>query len=290
LAQLLINTLQIGALYVLFSLGFTLVFGVMKVINMAHGEFFAAAAVVTSFLVGLMTMQLALPSWLVYLAASIIAAIVVCIIGALVYLFGIRFYIKDLVGSFILSVGVLLVIQGAVLQGFGGAPRIVPPIFDGTTEIFGARITTNRLVISLAALLITFATYLALQATRWGKALRAVAEDAEAATLQGIPRRRVSFVGFMIATLLAALAGILTISLAPITPAIGEEYLIKSFIIVIIGGLGSIPGAVIGGFSIALIESVVGAYWDPSIATIVMFALVIAFLIFRPQGIFGRAA
>ena len=84
LAQLLINTLQIGALYVLFSLGFTLVFGVMKVINMAHGEFFAAAAVVTSFLVGLLTMQWALPPWLVYLAASIVAAIVVCIIGAVV--------------------------------------------------------------------------------------------------------------------------------------------------------------------------------------------------------------
>ena len=289
-AQLLANTLQIGAFYVLFSLGFTLIFGVMKIINMAHGEFFAIGAIVASFAAGLMATTLGSPPWLAYLLGGALAVLTVLAIGSLVYQFGMRLYVRDFLGSFILSIGVLLILQGVVLQVFGGAPRIMPPLVDGTTEILGARITTNRLIISSIAIAMTLMIYFALQATRLGKALRAVAEDPEAAMLQGIPWRRISFLGFMIATALAAFAGMLTVSLAPITPSIGDEYLLKSFIIVIIGGLGSIPGAVISGFGIALVESIIGAYWDPSVAAVVMFALVIAVLIFRPQGIFGRAA
>ena len=138
-AQLLANTLQIGAFYVLFSLGFTLVFGVMKIINMAHGEFFAIGAVVASYAAARVATMLGAPSWLAYLLGGALAVLTVLAIGGLVYRFGMRLYVRDFLGSFILSIGVLLILQGVVLQVFGGAPRILPPLVDGTTEILGAR-------------------------------------------------------------------------------------------------------------------------------------------------------
>jgi branched-chain amino acid transport system permease protein len=107
--------------------------------------------------------------------------------------------------------------------------------------------------------------------------------------LQGIRYRRISFYGFMIGSALAAISGGLIAPLTAITPALGNDYLTKAFIIIIIGGLGSIPGAIVGGFLIAAIESVAGSLYDLSYATIAMFGLVIVFLLIRPQGILGHA-
>ena len=148
---------------------------------------------------------------------------------------------------------------------------------------------TQRLVICGLSLAFTVALYQFVQHSRLGKALRAVAEDREAAMLQGIRYRRTSFYGFMIGSGLAAVSGGLLAPLTPITPALGSDYLTKAFIIIIIGGLGSIPGAILGGFLIAAIESVAGYFFDLSYATIAMFALVIVFLLVRPEGMLGYA-
>jgi branched-chain amino acid transport system permease protein len=119
--------------------------------------------------------------------------------------------------------------------------------------------------------------------------LRAVAEDHEAAMLQGMPYRRIALAGFLIGTLLAAVAGALLAPVAVISPSIGSDYLVKGFIAVVIGGLGSIPGAIIGSLLIATIESVGGYYFDPSLATIAMFVIVMAVLLVRPTGLMGHA-
>ena len=148
---------------------------------------------------------------------------------------------------------------------------------------------TQRLVICGLSLAFTVALYLFVQHSKLGKALRAVAEDREAAMLQGIRYRRTSFYGFMIGSGLAAVSGGLMAPLTPITPALGSDYLTKAFIIIIIGGLGSIPGAILGGFLIAAIESVAGYFLDLSYTTIAMFGLVIGFLLVRPEGLLGYA-
>jgi branched-chain amino acid transport system permease protein len=248
IAQLLVNTLQIGAVYVLFALGLTLVFGVMKVINFAHGQFFTLAALVIAATMPAFTARFGLPPWVDYLVCFSLA-----------------------------------------MAAVSGAPRVVPKLLTGQVSLAGGAMETQRLVICGVALAATFGLYQLVQHTKLGKALRAVAEDREAAMLQGIRYRRISFYGFMIGSALAAISGGLIAPLTAITPALGNDYLTKAFIIIIIGGLGSIPGAIVAGFLIAAIESVAGSFYDLSYATIAMFALVIVFLLIRPQGIMGHA-
>lgn len=287
--QLLMNTLQVGSVYVLFALGLTLIFGVMKIVNFAHGTFFTAAALIVTSIVPWGIMVLGLPIWLAYLMAFPAALLTVCAIGFVVYIFGFQHVLKDLNGSFILSIGLLLLLNGVYLVIFGGTPRIIPDMVPGNITIFGASLTIQRLLLMVVAALITGALYIVVHRTRLGLSLRAVAEDQEAAMLQGIPYRRVALYGFLIGATLAACAGALMALVTPVTTVIGDSFLVKAFIIIIIGGLGSVMGAIIGGVLIALIESFGGYYFDPSTATLAMFALVIVFLVIRPQGILGHA-
>jgi len=149
-------------------------------------------------------------------------------------------------------------------------------------------IRAQRLMLGLVAILFAAALYWALSSTRFGKAMRAASIDHEAAMLQGIPYKRVAFQGFAVATFLGAIAGALLAPIAAITPVLGADYLVKGFISVIVGGLGSIPGAILGSLFIALIESVGGFYFDPSIANVAIFALVMGVLLVRPNGLMGK--
>jgi branched-chain amino acid transport system permease protein len=289
IAQLLVNTLQIGAVYVLFALGLTLVFGVMKVINFAHGQFFTLAALMIAVTMPEFTAQFGLPAWVDYFVCFALALLTVAVLGVVLYFVGFERYLRDLIGSFILSVGLLLLLEGIYLWVFTGAPRVVPKLLTGQVSIFGGALETQRLVICGIALGATLGLYLIVNRTKLGMALRAVAEDREAAMLQGIRYRRISFYGFMIGSGLAAISGGLIAPLTAISPSLGNDYLAKAFIIIIIGGLGSIPGAIVGGFVIAVIESFAGYFLDLSYATIAMFVLVMVFLLVRPQGILGHA-
>ena len=152
----------------------------------------------------------------------------------------------------------------------------------------GAYITIQRLIITCCALLVAAIMCWTIASSRLGKALRAVSEDHEAAMLQGIPYRRIALAGFFIATSLAAIAAVLLSPVTVSSPIIGSDYLIRGFIAIVIGGLGSIPGAILGSLLIAVIESLGGYYFDPTWATITMFALTMFVLLVRPKGILGN--
>lgn len=289
LVQLLLNTVQIGAVYVLFALGLTLVFGVMKVINFAHGQFFTLTALLIAAAMPEFTAQFSLPPWVDYFVCFAAGVLAVAALAAVLYFGAFERYLRDLIGSFILSVGLLLLLEGIYLWWFSGAPRVVPKLLTGQISLAGSNIETQRLAICGLALAFTYGLWHIVQNTKLGKALRAVAEDREAAMLQGIRYRRISFYGFMIGSSLAAISGGLIAPMVAITPTIGNDYLSKAFIIIIVGGLGSIPGAILGGFLIAGIESFVGYFLDLSYAAISMFVLVMAFLLVRPQGMLGYA-
>jgi branched-chain amino acid transport system permease protein len=286
--QLALNTLQAGSVYVLFALGLTLIFGVMGVVNFAHGQFFALGALLTSVLVPALHDSLGGSVAIAFVLSSVISIIVVLALAAAAYQFGFRRYLRDMVGSFILSVGMLLFFEGLFLWIFGGVPRVVPNIAPGELRILGAAIELQRLIVCAVAVAIGIMLYLMLGYTRFGRAVRATAEDAGAATLQGVRHKRTLLYGFMVGSFLAAVSGCLTAPLAVITPSVGNDYLIKGFVTIIIGGLGSIPGAIIGGFAIALLESVVGYYLDGTMATIGMFCVVAVLLLFRPRGMLGH--
>jgi branched-chain amino acid transport system permease protein len=232
--------------------------------------------------------SLALPLWIDFLVSLVAGVLAVLVLGTLTYWIGFERYLRDLVGSFILSVGLILFLQGVFVEIFTATPRPVEPIVSGTISILGGRITAQRLLIVGLAIAFTAMLYLLLQKTKLGMALRAVAEDREAAMLQGIRYRRISFYGWLIGIGMAGLAGALIAPLTVSQPSIGGDYLIKAFIIIIIGGLGSIPGAILGGLLVAFIESLFGYYYDLTMATIIMFFLVMIFLLVRPQGLMGR--
>jgi branched-chain amino acid transport system permease protein len=286
--QLALNTLQAGSVYVLFALGLTLIFGVMGVVNFAHGQFFTLGALLTSVLVPALQAALSIGIATAFVLSSVISIVVVLALAAVVYQYGFRQYLRDMVGSFILSVGMLLFFEGAFLWIFGGVPRVVPNIAPGELRILGAAIELQRLIVCAVAVVIAVSLYAMLGYTRFGRAIRATAEDAGAATLQGVRHKRTQLYGFMTGSFLAAVSGCLIAPIAVITPAVGNDYLVKGFITIIIGGLGSIPGAILGGLTIALLESVVGYYLDGTMATIGMFCLVAVLLLFRPRGMLGH--
>ena len=285
--QLLMNSLQISSVYILFSLGLTLVFGVMRVVNFAHGEFFTFVLLLMSVCIAAAA-SAHLPTLVVYGLAAVVSIGATLVLGKLLYEYAFKRFQRDMVGSFVLSVGLSLLIQGLLLEAFGGAPRKLPGLIDGTINILGGAITIERLVLSGLATAVAAGMWLFIAYTRFGKALRAVAEDHEAAMLQGIPYRRIAQYGFLCATLLAAIAGALMAPVSVVTPVIGNSYLIKGFIAIVIGGLGSIPGAILGSVILAVIEGVGGFYFDPTTASIAVFVIAVLVLLVRPKGLLGN--
>jgi branched-chain amino acid transport system permease protein len=285
---LLVTTLQIGAVYILFSLGLTLIFGIMKVVNFVHGHFFALSALLVSVLVPRIASTGLSIQW-AYLMAAAGAIAASLILALLVYRFGLARFLRDMEGAFIFTMGLALFLDGAFLGIFGGAVRSVPQVIEGNVSILGAPITIQRLVLCIVAGLVTVILYWSLATTKLGKALRAVAADHEAAMLQGIAYNRIALVGFLIASLLAAFAGVLIAPVSVVSPVMGTDYLMKTFIAVVVGGLGSVPGAIVGALFIGLIEAVGGYFFDSSTATVAVFILVIVVLLFRPKGLLGHA-
>ncbi len=286
--QLTAVALQIGAVYVLFSLGLTLIFGSMRIVNFAHGQFFTLSALIVAVTVPYLVALGWATGW-AFLASAVLAILLSAIFGFLMYQFGFRYRQREFVGSFILSLGFLLLIEGIFLETFGGAVRSVPPLIEGTVTILDTPISSQRLLLCLVTILLTALLYAALTLTRLGKALRAIAIDHEAAQLQGIPYQRLAMTGFIIASVMASVAGILISPVAVVSPTIGNDYLIKGFIAVVVGGLGSVPGAILGSLFIAFVESIGGFFFDPSSASIAVFVLVMLVLLVRPQGLLGNA-
>lgn len=287
LLQLALNCLQIGAVYMLFSMGLTLVFGVMRIVNFAHGQFFTVSALVVALVTPLLSAR-GMPLAVAYIVASLVGVILAVIMGWILYRWGLRYFQRDMVGAFILTVGFAMVVDGVLLRLLGGTARPVPEVFGGAVSIFGAHIAVQGIVAIAAAVLVTAILYCLTSRTLAGKALRAVAADHEAAMLQGIPQNRLVLVGFLIASALAAIAGALVAPMTAVSTTIGADYLVKGFIAVIIGGLGSTVGAIVGALFIASIEAVGGYYFDASTSTLAMFLLVIIVLLIMPKGVLRR--
>ncbi|MBZ5790633.1 branched-chain amino acid ABC transporter permease [Burkholderia contaminans] len=285
--QLIFTALQIGAVYILFALGLTLIFGVLRIVNFAHGQFFTLSALVVS-VAGPWFANHGWPVWLAYAFACVLGVIVTSGFGALVYVAGFKRVERDMTGSFILSAGLVLMVEGGFMKLFGGGVRSVPPLIDGNVDVLGISIAAQRLVLCGVAVALTLLLTLALGGTRFGKALRAVSIDHEAAMLQGIPYGRIAFRGFIVATAIGAVAGALVAPVAAVAPTLGDAYLVKGFIAVVIGGMGSVPGAILGSLFIAFVESFVGFYFDPSVASLAIFILVMAVLLVRPKGLLGH--
>jgi branched-chain amino acid transport system permease protein len=280
LAQVTLNAVMLSANYILLAVGMSLVFGVLRVVNLAHGAFYMIGAFVLYY----MYVQFGLP----YGAALMLVAVLLFMLGVMVDRLTLNTTRGKITIQFLIMLGVMYVLDTVVLLGFGYTEKAIPPIVSGVTEIGGTIFANSRLAPTVLAIVFVTILFLFMQYTRQGKAIRAVSQNREAAALQGI---NVNFVFALAFGIGAALAGIAGALLAPMTfvhPFMGQPVLWKSFTIVIIGGLGRIQGAVAGGIVLGLIDSFMATYVGGIEAQVTAFAAVILILLVRPQGLIGR--
>lgn len=280
LAQAALNGLVIGAMYMLMAVGFTLVFGIMRVVNFAHGEFYMLGAFAGFFTY----VQWELP----FVVCLAIAAVTVGILGMLIERTLIQPFRSDEMSGMIATLAISVIIQNGAVLLWGPAPRAMPDIVTGTLAIGPFSFPWSRLVVIAAAALIFVAFWLFMQRTRLGRAMRAVAQDTETALLQGIRVNYIYPLAFGLSVALAALAGALMGPVFSVSPFVGLTPMLKAFVVVILGGLGSVPGAVLGGLMLGMIESFTATIFGSLVSDILQLLLVILILLVRPAGLLGQ--
>ena len=282
IAQTGLNALYAAAYLSLVAVGLVLIFGVMGVINFAHGELFMLGAYVV---VALYT-GLEMP----FVLVAALALIFVGCVGLLMEFTMFRPLRSNPLGGLVASIGFLVVLQALVSMGFGVRMEHVPPV---TQEVIvfseKIRLPAQRLAVIVAAAAFLGALWLFLRRTRFGWALRASAQDPEAAALQGISIRKTSMMAMFIGGALAGVAGALTAPLISVNPNMGHSVIVAAFIVIIVGGVGSLEGAVVAAFAYAFVHTAVTTIWDGVIADIVGLLLMLGVLIIKPTGLFGTA-
>ncbi|MBO9354939.1 branched-chain amino acid ABC transporter permease [Bordetella petrii] len=281
LVQALVNGVIIGLLYLLMAVGFTLVFGVMRIVNFAHGQFYMVGAFATYVL-------MAHWEW-PFLAAMLGAFVVTAAVGWVVEWVVLKPFRHDELNGMIATIGVAMILQSAALLVFGPDSQIMPQVAEGVFRLGSAIVPASRLYVAVCSVIILACLYVFLIHTRQGKALRAAVQDMEIAMAQGVRAKFMYPLGFSIGVGLAAIAGALMAPLFSVSPFIGSTPLLKAFIVVILGGLGSIPGAALASLLLGIIESVASSFISNSVAEILIFVLVMGILVVRPAGLLGKA-
>jgi branched-chain amino acid transport system permease protein len=282
LVQSTVIGLSIGSIYILMALGLTLMFGMMHIINFAHGAIYMLGA----FVIYYVFFQWGAP----YFAAFVAAMVVLGGFGYLVERGIYRPIRGGIEPTLVALLALTTFLQAAGYPVFGPLDKHVPPIVEGTRTILGVRISVERLIIIPIAAALVIGLYLFINRSRMGAAMRAIEQDKEAAALQGVNVHVVNGVAFAIGFALAAAAGALMAPIFKLDPMMGEQPLLKAFIIIILGGLGSIPGAILGGLILGLIDSIVATALGAEPAFLMSFVFIIVLLLFRPTGLFGYAS
>ena len=282
----LFNGLQLGSIYALIALGYTMVYGVAKLINFAHGDIIMVGAYTIFFVVQTSLFKSGMPFYL-----SIIPAIIACaLLGILIE----RIAYKPLRNSssisiLITAIGVSLFLENLFVKFFTANAKPVPSLFkQASLNIFGIRLSFQTIFTIVLTIILTIILQIFISKTKYGKMMLAVSEDYKASSLVGINVDNTMTMTFAIGSALAGVASLLYVSSYPqITPFMGSMLGIKAFTAAVVGGIGAIPGAVIGGFILGMIEVMTRAYLSSSYADAIVFLVLIVVLIVKPTGILG---
>lgn len=280
--QQIINGLSLGAIYALIALGYTMVYGICKLINFAHGDIIMVGSYITYVL---LANGISLP-------VAIFASVVGCVIvGVLIEKIAYK-PLRDTsrISLLITAIGISYLLQNLCQLIMGVNPLTFPSIIGiESLNFFGVTITGNMLVTLIISIILMIVIDLLVRKTKIGKAMRAVSEDREAASLMGININSIISITFAIGSALAAIAGILWAANYPqLKPTMGSLPGIKAFIAAVFGGIGIVPGAVLGGFLLGLIETMTKAYISTQFSDGIVFFILIVMLIFKPNGILGK--
>ncbi|KQW20440.1 branched-chain amino acid ABC transporter permease [Afipia sp. Root123D2] len=283
LIQVIVGGLLLGAVYALFSSGLTLIWGMMNIVNFAHGDFV------------MLGMYVAFMVWTLLGAGPLlgvpIAALVLATLGIIIYFAMIRDIMKGpMLAQILGTFGLALLLRYSVFWAFGANFLTLPEnIVGGTFDVFGIRIQASRLLAGVVALVVTLGLHALLTRTSIGSKMLAVAEDSTAAELMGIRPDHMQAVAWALAAGATGIAGALIATFFYISPTVGETLAIVAFVTVALGGFGSVPGALVAGLLIGVIESLSAYLFGAVYKDIVVYSLFLAFLWFRPQGLMGRS-
>ncbi len=281
--QALISGILIGGVYALIGIGLTIIFGVMRVINFAHGDIQMLGMYLTYFIFTLLHIDPFL---------SIVLSI------PIMFLFGAflqKVFIDPVLrapehNQILLTIGLGLILSNSVMLAFTSDYRILTTSYSSSSmRLAGISISTPLLISFVITVVITAALYWFLLKTDTGQAIRATAQDREAATLMGINVRRMSIIAFGLGAALAGTAGALIAPTYYIFPQVGSTFTLKAFVVVVLGGMGSVAGATLGGVLIGVAESIGGVYFGGGWKDVVVFVLFLLVLLFKPSGLLGTS-
>lgn len=279
--QHLLNAVVLGGTYALLGIGLTLIFGIMRVVNFTHGELYTFGAYMAYMLAGMMGLN--------FFMSLAMAAVLGMALGALIEFTLLRpLKGADIDTTMLVMIGAGIAMQAGEQLVWGGVAKSVPSPFPTEPVVLGSvSVGMNRLFVLGVALLLLGGFYLLINRTKLGVAMRATFQDPDTAALMGVNRGLMYTLTFALGSGLAATAGALLGPIFVVTPTMGDLVALKAFAIVILGGLGNIPGATIGGFVLALAEEFGAGYLSSGYRDAMGFLLIIAVLIVRPQGLFA---
>lgn len=282
----IINGLQIGSIYALISLGYTMVYGIAQLINFAHGDIIMVGAYVSLFSIPMFT-KMGLPVWL-----TVIPAVFICV---LLGMFTERVAYRPLrnsprISNLITAIGVSLLLENVFMKLFTPNTRPFPKVFNQPPITFGElHLNFGTVVTIVVTLVLSFGLQYFMKKTKYGKTMLATSEDYGAAKLVGINVDHTIQLTFAVGSGLAAIAAVLYVSAYPqVQPLMGSMPGIKAFIAAVLGGIGILPGAVLGGFILGIVESLTRAYLSSQLADAFVFAILIVVLLVKPTGILGK--
>ena len=281
LLQHLVNGLVLGATYALLGIGLTLIFGIMRVVNFAHGELYALGAYMAFAVVTILKLN--------FFYALIIAGAVGFTFGAVVeYVLLRRRNLASIDEVMLIMIGAMIIMQNTELLIWGGVAKVVPSPFSQDPLVFGeVSVSPIRLFVLVTAVLLLVVFYFMIERSRLGMAMRATFQDRDAARIVGVNVSRIYTLTFALGSGMAAIAGALLSPIFVVSPTMGDLSSLKAFAIVILGGLGNLGGAAIGGFALALIEEFGAGYVSTAYRDALGFLVILFVMVYRPSGLFS---
>lgn len=283
LLQHLLNALILGGTYALLGIGLTLIFGIMKVVNFTHGELYALGAYMVYFFAMVLGVN--------FFLALVVAVLIGIAAGGLIELVLLR-RLRDasIDTTMLVMIGAWIIMQNSEQLAWSGVAKSIVTPFPQEPLVLGpASVSWTRVFVFVVAALLIVGTHLLIQRTKLGKAMRATFQDRDTAALMGVNINAVYTATFALGSGLAAAAGALLGPVFVVTPTMGNLAALKAFAIVILGGLGNIKGATIGGFILAFVEEIGAGYVSSGYRDAMGFLLIIIVLLFRPTGLFAQA-
>ena len=293
--QQIINGLKIGSVYALVALGYTMVYGIIRLINFAHGDFIMVGSYTLLYSIPL-SLACGMPAWMAVILALLVCALVGMTVEKIAY--------KPVrekgtkMSALITAIAMSLFLENMAQTVFGASPKPIAALFSiPDFQVAGIKLNGNTVLTIFIGILVMLVLQLFVQKTRMGKAMRAVSEDGQAAILMGVNKNRTISITFAIGSMLAAVASLMYCAAYPqVTPTMGSILGLKAFVAAVLGGIGIIPGAMLGGIVVGLVESLTKAYIKTltgglitsAFSDAIVFGILIIVLLVKPAGILGK--